>query len=68
MLEKEMLEAAEALEFEKAAAIRDRIKQVKEQPELVAIGGESLPRETDPSAGGDAGRPGKRRSRKNRSR
>ena len=68
MLEKEMLEAAEALEFEKAAAIRDRIKQVKEQPELVAIGGESLPTETDPSAGGDPGRPARRRSPRSRSR
>jgi excinuclease ABC subunit B len=68
MLEKEMFEAAEALEFEKAAAIRDRLKQVKEQPELVAIGGESPPKETDPSAEDDPGRPGKRRSRKSRSR
>ena len=68
MLEKEMFEAAEAMEFEKAAVIRDRIKQLKEQPELVAIGGESLPSETDPSAAGNPSRPGKRRSRKNRSR
>lgn len=33
-LEKEMLEAAEALEFEKAAALRDRIKKLKEAPTL----------------------------------
>jgi excinuclease ABC subunit B len=34
MLEKEMFEAAEALEFEKAARLRDRIKQIKELPEM----------------------------------
>ena len=33
-LERQMLEAAEALEFEKAAAIRDRIKKLKESPTL----------------------------------
>jgi excinuclease ABC subunit B len=32
MLEKEMLEAAEALEFEKAARLRDRIQEVKDAP------------------------------------
>jgi excinuclease ABC subunit B len=34
-LEEEMLEAAEALEFERAAQLRDRIKELKESPELV---------------------------------
>jgi len=48
-LEKEMLEAAEMLEFEKAAALRDRIKQLKEMPELATAGG------GDGSADGDAG-------------
>ncbi|MGB2984317.1 MAG: excinuclease ABC subunit UvrB [Phycisphaerae bacterium] len=33
-LEKEMLEAAEALDFEQAARLRDRIKELKEAPEL----------------------------------
>ena len=33
-LEKEMLEAAEALEFEKAAQLRDRITELKDAPEL----------------------------------
>jgi excinuclease ABC subunit B len=33
-LERQMLEAAEALEFEKAAAIRDRIKKLKDSPTL----------------------------------
>jgi excinuclease ABC subunit B len=37
-LEEEMLEAAEALEFERAAQLRDRIKELKEAPELVVTG------------------------------
>jgi excinuclease ABC subunit B len=36
MLEKEMFEAAEALEFEKAARLRDRIRQIKELPEIAS--------------------------------
>ncbi|MEE8171054.1 MAG: excinuclease ABC subunit UvrB [Phycisphaerae bacterium] len=35
MLERDMLDAAEALEFERAATLRDKIKQLKEQPELI---------------------------------
>ena len=34
-LEAEMLEAAEALEFERAAKLRDRIKELKDSPEMV---------------------------------
>ena len=34
-LEEEMLEAAEALDFERAAKLRDRIKELKESPELI---------------------------------
>ncbi len=34
MLEKEMLEAAETLEFERAARLRDRIKDLKQMPEF----------------------------------
>ncbi len=41
-LEKEMLEAAEALEFERAAQLRDRIKEIKEMPELAADGSTSF--------------------------
>jgi len=37
-LEKEMLVAAENLEFEKAALIRDRIAELKSQPEIGAAG------------------------------
>jgi excinuclease ABC subunit B len=36
MLEKEMLEAAQALEFEKAAHLRDRIRELKEMPAFAA--------------------------------
>ena len=36
MLEKEMLEAADALDFEKAARLRDRIKELEDAPELVS--------------------------------
>ena len=38
LLEKEMMEAAEALEFERAAELRDRIRKLKDEPELVRIG------------------------------
>ncbi len=37
-LEAEMLEAAEALEFERAAKLRDRIKELKEAPAVVVTG------------------------------
>ena len=36
MLEKDMLEAAEALDFEKAARLRDRVKELKDAPELAS--------------------------------
>jgi excinuclease ABC subunit B len=57
-LEKEMLEAAEMLEFEKAAALRDRIRQLKEMPELAAVGdGDGKATKPPPAAPGkrDAG-------------
>ena len=37
LLEKEMLEAAEALEFERAARLRDRIKELKDAPVLGTV-------------------------------
>jgi excinuclease ABC subunit B len=40
-LEREMLEAAEALEFERAAMLRDRIQKLKEQPTLFSTPAES---------------------------
>jgi len=36
-IEKEMLQAAQALEFEKAAFLRDQLKELKELPELVLV-------------------------------
>ena len=36
-IEKEMLEAAEALDFERAAFLRDQLKELKELPEFVLI-------------------------------
>ncbi len=36
-IEKEMLEAAETLDFERAAFLRDRLKELKELPELVLL-------------------------------
>ena len=38
LLEEEMLEAAQALEFERAAQLRDRIAKLSEAPTLVAVG------------------------------
>jgi excinuclease ABC subunit B len=38
-IEKEMFEAAEALDFERAAFLRDQLKELKELPELVSRGG-----------------------------
>ncbi|MBN1346548.1 MAG: excinuclease ABC subunit UvrB [Phycisphaerae bacterium] len=35
VLEEQMLEAAEALEFERAAELRDRLKRLKEEPTLI---------------------------------
>ena len=41
MLEKEMLEAAEALEFEQAARLRDRIQELKDIPEIASHTGDA---------------------------
>jgi len=37
-IEQEMLEAAEALDFERAALLRDQLKELKELPQLVIAG------------------------------
>ncbi|TWT40395.1 UvrABC system protein B [Phycisphaerae bacterium RAS1] len=42
-LEKEMLQAAEELDFEKAASVRDHIKRLKESPELRVAAGDARP-------------------------
>jgi len=36
-MEKEMLEAAQSLDFERAAALRDQLRELKELPELVIV-------------------------------
>jgi len=41
MLEAEMLQAAEALEFERAARLRDRIKELEQAPRLVSDAGKT---------------------------
>jgi len=43
-LEKEMFEAAEALEFEKAARLRDQIQELKDMPEIEGAGAVKKPR------------------------
>ncbi len=53
MLEKEMLEAAEALEFEKAARLRDRIAEIRAAPELTVTASPSS-RPKDPSPGDES--------------
>jgi excinuclease ABC subunit B len=63
MLEKEMLEAAEALEFERAAQLRDRIAKLKAAPTLVSVGDSKAGAGTAKGArrGGGASRRGKGR-------
>ena len=52
-LENEMVEAAQAMEFERAAMLRDQIKQLRDSPEL-----------TPSSAGPAKPKPGSPRSRR----
>jgi excinuclease ABC subunit B len=62
-LEKEMLEAAEAMEFEKAAALRDRLQEINEQLDAGEFTGESA-EPAEPKAG----TPGKKVRRKTKRR
>ncbi len=43
-IEREMLEAAEALEFERAAMLRDQLKELREAHGVVGAGGEAAPK------------------------
>jgi excinuclease ABC subunit B len=43
-LEKEMLQAAEELDFEKAAALRDHIAELKDSPELKVMAADARPK------------------------
>jgi excinuclease ABC subunit B len=45
-LEKEMLEAAEALDFEKAAALRDHIEELRQSPEVKVAASDARPRQS----------------------
>jgi excinuclease ABC subunit B len=59
-LEKRMLEAAANLEFERAAMLRDQLKQVKEAPDFATLTGR--PAKPKPGAPGSPGsKPGKKR-------
>jgi len=55
MLERQMLEAAEALEFERAAELRDRIRQLKQEPSLVPVQGVTTAGKTPTSSGATSG-------------
>jgi excinuclease ABC subunit B len=55
-LEKQMLEAADALEFERAASLRDRIKALKDSPDIGHA----------PPAGDKPGSPGRKTRRRRR--
>jgi len=62
MLEQEMMEAAEALEFEKAARLRDRIAELKSAPEMAATG--AAVERADEPAGDPTWRPRSKKKRK----
>jgi excinuclease ABC subunit B len=65
-LEEQMLQASEGLEFEKAAKLRDRLKQIKDAPQISKISGSTFaPLEGDDYAEPPPGTPGIRpRSKK----
>jgi len=63
-LQEEMLEAAEALEFERAAQLRDRIKELKEVPQLVPAGAPSVPQPPSDSSAAEPWRPKSKRPRR----
>ena len=62
-LEKSMLEAAQNLEFEKAASLRDQVKEIKESPNLGKVRlNKKQPKKPKPGTPGvKAGRRGKKR-------
>ena len=65
-LEREMYEAAERLEFERAAEIRDRIKQLKESPVLADADGKTWVSASTIAATATKSRNRRGRSRKRR--
>lgn len=58
-LEKQMLEAAERLEFEKAAALRDRVEEIKQSPDIGKMS-------TRAATSGNKPRPGEPKTRTGR--
>ncbi len=66
-LEKQMLEAAESLEFEKAAKLRDKVKQIRATPKMGKVSAADAAIEDAPDAPGTPGtRPRKKRKGKPR--
>ncbi len=63
MLEKDMLQAAQDLQFEKAAQLRDQIKQIKDSPNLGKV---KLGRDEPKAKPGTPGAPGKHAGRRKR--
>ena len=61
VLEEQMLQASEGLEFEKAAKLRDRLKQIKDAPQIGKISGSTFaPLEGDDYSEPAPGTPGTR--------
>lgn len=65
-LEKEMLEAAQHLEFEKAAMLRDKVKELKDAPQFAADGAAFTRDEAEPRIA--PGTPGQRAGHKKKKR
>ncbi|MGD8453691.1 MAG: excinuclease ABC subunit UvrB [Phycisphaerae bacterium] len=65
-LEAEMLQAAEELDFERAAALRDHIKELRESPEVKVAAADARPREEGRGRDGDTWQPKRRRGAKRR--
>jgi excinuclease ABC subunit B len=63
-LEREMLDAAEKLDFERAAVLRDRIREMKEAPTLEATSAGNPLLDGVDAADGDPDPPGPGRSKK----
>ncbi|MFA9477606.1 excinuclease ABC subunit UvrB [Phycisphaerales bacterium AB-hyl4] len=62
-IEAQMLEAAQMLEFEKAAALRDKLKQVKDSPDMgkIKVSRNGEPKAKPGSPGSKAGKPRKKK-------
>ena len=63
MMEKEMLAAAEALDFEKAAQLRDRIKELKDAPKTGKIKADEARPQAKPGTPGGKKKRGKKKAR-----